>query len=96
MANEFQIDIKKLRSSSKVQSPSVVEQIDTAADELGFVDRTPRKKRGRPKSPRTGQVHAKVLPHVSEQIADEAKRRGTQQGVILEEAWELYKKARQL
>jgi hypothetical protein len=31
------------------------------------------------------------MPEVSEDIANEAKRRGVQQGVIIEEAWALYK-----
>jgi hypothetical protein len=35
-------------------------------------------------------VHAKVLPHVADDIAAEARRRGTQQGIIIEEAWALY------
>jgi hypothetical protein len=34
-----------------------------------------------------------VLPHVSDAIAAEARRRGVQQGVVLEEAWALYCKA---
>ena len=38
-----------------------------------------------------GQVHAKVMPHVADEIANEAKRRGVQQGVLIEEAWHLYK-----
>ena len=41
--------------------------------------------------PRTGQVHAKVMPDVSDEIAEEARRRGVQQGVLIEEAWALYK-----
>lgn len=32
-----------------------------------------------------------MLPGVSDEIANEAKRRGVQQGVIIEEAWALYK-----
>jgi len=36
-------------------------------------------------------VHAKVMPGISEEIANEARRRGIQQGVIIEEAWTLYK-----
>ena len=55
------------------------------------VQETP-KKRGRPPSPRTGQVHAKVLPPIQDEIAEEARRRGVVQGVIIEEAWALYKK----
>lgn len=86
----FNINVDALRTRSKPQSPDLVEKIDKAAEAHGFLDRTPRKKRGRPASPRTGQVHAKVLPHISDEISAEAKRRGVQQGVLIEEAWALY------
>ncbi|SMX33408.1 chromosome partitioning protein ParB [Maliponia aquimaris] len=86
----FSVDLGGLKSRNKDRTPEVVEKIDRAGEALGFVDRSPKKKRGRPASPRTGQVHAKVLPHVSEEIASEAKRRGVQQGVLIEEAWALY------
>ncbi len=64
---------------------------DEAAEKHGFVERTPQKRRGRKPSPRTGQVHAKVMPDVSREISREATRRGVQQGVLIEEAWALYK-----
>jgi hypothetical protein len=67
------------------------EKIDFAGEQHGFIGRDPKPKRGRQPSPRTGQVHAKVMPHVAEEIANEAKRRGVQQGVLLEEAWALYR-----
>ncbi len=86
----FSIDVAGLKSRAKDGTPQVVEKIDRAGETHGFVDRSPQKKRGRPASPRTGQVHAKVLPHVSAEISDEAKRRGVQQGVLIEEAWALY------
>ncbi|MFC6640151.1 hypothetical protein [Sulfitobacter sediminilitoris] len=54
----------------------------------------PRKRRGRRPSPRTGQVHAKVLPNVAKEISREAVLRGVQQGVLIEEAWALYKAQR--
>jgi hypothetical protein len=31
------------------------------------------------------------MPHVAEEIAAQAQRRGVPQGVLVEEAWELYK-----
>ena len=31
------------------------------------------------------------MPGIPEEIAHEAKRRGVQQGVLIEEAWALYK-----
>ena len=86
----FSVDIGSLKSRSKDGSATTVEKIDRAGEELGFIDRSPKKKRGRPASPRTGQVHAKVLPHISAEISQEAKRRGVQQGVLIEEAWALY------
>lgn len=87
----FNIDLGRLRSREKDRSAQAVEKTDRAGEDLGFVAREPQKQRGRKPSPRTGQVHAKVMPGVSDEIANEAKRRGVQQGVILEEAWELYK-----
>lgn len=86
----FRVDLGRLRSREKDRSAAAVERADRAGEELGFIDRDPVKRRGRKPSPRTGQVHAKVLPHVAEAIAAEARRRGVQQGVVLEEAWALY------
>lgn len=86
----FRINLGDLKKRNKAGAPDVIEKADQAGETHGFVDRTPKKRRGRPPSPRTGQVHAKVLPHVSSQIAQEAKRRGVQQGVLIEEAWVLY------
>lgn len=86
----FSVDLGRLRSREKDRSAAAVARADRAGEDLGFVDRDPVKRRGRKPSPRTGQVHAKVLPHVAEAIAAEARRRGVQQGVVLEEAWALY------
>ena len=85
----FSIDLGRLRSREKDRSSAAVERADRVGEELGFIDREPAKKRGRKPSPRTGQVHAKVLPPVAEEIGNEARRRGVQQGVIIEEAWDL-------
>jgi|TARA_R100000687_G_C6453277_1_gene166357 hypothetical protein len=87
----FNIDLGRLKSRDKDRSPQALEKSDLAGESLGFVARDAQKRRGRRPSPRTGQVHAKVMPDVSEEIANEAKRRGVQQGVIIEEAWGLYK-----
>lgn len=87
----FRIDVGTLKSRSKDASPQAVEKADSAGEKHGFVDREPKKQRGRKPSPRTGQVHAKVMPDVADEIAEEAKRRGVQQGVLLEEAWALYR-----
>ncbi|HKL20781.1 MAG TPA: hypothetical protein VJ904_03180 [Tichowtungia sp.] len=97
MADEspFRIDLGKLRSRNKDTSPKTVSRSDSAGEKHGFVERAPRKKRGRKPSPRTGQVHAKVLPDVAREISNEAKRRGVQQGVLIEEAWTLYRSSRE-
>jgi hypothetical protein len=91
--NPFGISLTpgKLRSKPKDTSPKTVAKSDDAAEKLGFVDRAPKKRRGRKPSPRTGQVHAKVMPEVARDIAAEARFRGVQQGVVIEEAWALYK-----
>jgi hypothetical protein len=89
--NDFKLDLTALRRSDKSTKPADIAKVDAAGEARGFVDRSPRGKPGRKKSERTGQVHAKVMPNVSEEIANEATRRGVVQGVIIEEAWELYK-----
>ena len=89
MTGDFKIDLGNLRKRDKPAAPEVIAKIDAAGETHGFVDRSPKGKPGRQKSPRTGQVHAKVMPDVAEGIAAEAMRRGVQQGVIIEEAWAL-------
>jgi hypothetical protein len=96
--NPFGISITpgKLRSTPKDSSPGTVARSDAAAEKHGFVDRAPKPRRGRKPSPRTGQVHAKVMPEVARDIAAEARQRGVQQGVLIEEAWALYKAEKRL
>jgi hypothetical protein len=89
----FAIDLGALRSRAKPADADAVHKADAAGEKHGFVDRAPKRRGGRKPSPRTGQIHARVLPHVSDAIAAEARRRGVQQGVVLEEAWALYCKA---
>lgn len=93
--NPFGISLNsgKLRSKPKDSSPKTVAKTDQAAEKHGFVERAPKKRRGRKPSPRTGQVHAKVMPDVAREIAAEARHRGVQQGVVIEEAWALYRAA---
>jgi len=79
-----------LRRKPKDSSEKAVARSDAVGEKLGFEERGVRKKRGRKASPRTGQVHAKVMPEVAKQISAEARRRGVQQGVLIEEAWKLY------
>lgn len=86
----FSVDLGGLKRQPKLESRETMRAAERAGDEMGFVDRSPKRKRGRPPSPRTGQVHAHVLPHVAEEIAAERERRGVTQGVLIEEAWALY------
>jgi hypothetical protein len=88
----FQVDLSQLRTRRKDVSAAAIERTDAAAEQHGFVNRQPGRRRGRLPSPRTGQVHAKVMPPVADEIAAEAQRRGVTQGVIVEEAWLLFKK----
>lgn len=88
----FSIDLASLKTRRKDISAESIGRADSAGEEHGFVNREPPRKRGRRPSPRTGQLHAKVMPNVAAEIADEARRRGVQQGVLIEEAWVLYKR----
>lgn len=90
MSKPFSIDIGGLRSRPKETGTNAIAKADAVGEAHGFVPREPHGRPGRKPSPRTGQVHAKVLPNVSEEIADEARRRGVTQGVLIEEAWALY------
>ena len=87
--DQFGIRVEALtkRRHQDTATPAAVDEI---GDRHGFPDRGGRRRGGRSPSPRTGQIHAKVLPDVSRAIAAEARRRGVQQGVIIEEAWTLY------
>jgi hypothetical protein len=87
----FSIDLASLKSRRKDVSLDALEKADFAGEQHGFIDREPKAKHGPQPSPRTGQVHAKVLPYVADEIAEEAMRRGVQQGVVIEEAWMLYR-----
>jgi len=90
----FAINLASLQTRQKDIKPSELARADSIGEQHGFVDREPRRRPGRKASPRTGQVHAKVLPEVAEAIAVEARRRGVQQGVVIEEAWALYQAQR--
>lgn len=88
----FSIELGRLKTRQKDASAEAIGRADAAAEQHGFLAREPTGRRGRRPSPRTGQVHAKVLPHVADEIAREAARRGVTQGVLIEEAWELYQR----
>ena len=87
----FSIDIGALKTRRKALTPDTLGRSDAAAEQHGFIDRGGQGRRGRKPSPRIQQVHAKVLPPIADEIAAESQRRGVQQGVIIEEAWALYK-----
>ena len=87
---EFSINLGSLRKREKDSSPADLAKADQTAAEHGFLSREPKGKGGRRPSPRTGQVHAKVLPNIADEIAAEAIQRGVTQGILIEEAWGLY------
>lgn len=94
METPFRVDLGALKSRPKDDHSATLEKVERAGEEIGFIARpfgeAEAPKRGRSPSPRTGQIHAKVMPDVAAAIAAEARARGVQQGVILEEAWALY------
>ena len=89
--SDFKISIGALKTRAKDLDRGQEKAVEQVSEQLGFTSREAPAKRGRKPSPRTGQVHAKVFPDVSAEIAEEARRRGVQQGVLIEEAWALYK-----
>ena len=89
MSEPFRIDAGTLRTRPKADGTAELRAVDRAGEAQGFTSREPRRG-GRKPSPRTGQVHAKVLPHVRDALLEEATRRGVTQGVLIEEAWALY------
>lgn len=79
-----------LTSRPKFTTTEEVRTVDAVGEARGFLDRTPRKKPGRKPSPRTFQLHPKVLAKVGEAISAEAERRGLTQGQLIEEMWDRY------
>lgn len=90
----FSINLNQLKSRNKDSSAAAIEKAEQAGEQLGFVDRAPKRRGGRERSPRTAQIHTKVLPPVAEELAAECARRGVTQGVLIEEGWALYKAQR--
>lgn len=86
----FRIDMGALKRRPKPDTPAAIKAVDERAEAHGFVARESRRG-GRKPSPRTGQIHAKVLPNVRDELLEEAARRGVTQGVLIEEAWALYR-----
>ena len=79
-----------LKARPKDTSVEQVRRVDEVGEARGCLDRTPRKKPGRKPSPRTHQLHPKVLPKVGEAIAAEAERLGVTQGQLIEQMWARY------
>jgi hypothetical protein len=87
----FNIDLGRLKSREKDRSPQAIEKAERAGEELGFVARDGQKRRGRKPSPRTGQVHAKVMPAFPKRSPTKPSAAACSRGVLIEEAWALYK-----
>lgn len=82
--------LARLTARPKGDPAAVKDVADSVGARHGFVARAqkPKKRPGRKPSPRTGQLHAKVLPDVRDAIADMAEREGWTQGQVVEWAWE--------
>jgi len=83
--------LQPLKAKPKPLNSKELQDLDTVAEERGFVDRSARRKPGRKASKRTFQLHPKVLPEVGEAFADEAVRLDLTQGQLLEKLWAAYK-----
>ena len=94
MEEVFNVDVSDDTELNSADIPLVdksnqpLDALDEIAAEKGYVSRAPRRRT----TTRTGQIHSWVHPQVRQYLLDEAYRRRVQQGVILEEALELYKK----
>lgn len=86
--DDFNINLDAIPATDK--SDQKLDKMDDVAEKHGFISRAPRRKIGRRRSPRTEQIHTWVLPHVKEGLLAESIRRDVHQGLILEEALELY------
>ena len=79
-----------LKARPKKFSAEELRKVDRIGEDRGFSDRTPRRKPGRKASPRTYQLHPKLLPDTGEAIAAEAERLGLTQGQLIERMWQTY------
>jgi hypothetical protein len=80
-----------LTARPKDTGPAEVRKVDEVGEARGFVDRTPRKKPGRKPSPRTYQLHPKVLPATGQELSEHAEEMGLTQGQLVEVIWMFYK-----
>ena len=84
-----------LKARPKERVEEVLQDIDEIGARRGFVDREPatsmgapfRKKPGRKPSPRTQQLHPRVLPSTGRAFLDAAKDRRLSQGQMFEVIW---------
>ena len=65
----FRIDMGALKRRPKPDSATALKVVDERAESHGFVTREGRRG-GRKPSPRTGQIHAKVLPNVRDELLE--------------------------
>ncbi|GLQ67568.1 hypothetical protein JK203_14040 [Gluconobacter cerinus] len=79
-----------LRARPKDESVHQTKIVDAVGEAHGFLDRTPRRKPGRKPSPRTYQIHPKIMPEIGDAIAGEAERLGITQGALIEIMWRSY------
>ena len=83
---EFKIEVETIPDTEKNDQP--LDAVEEIAEKKGYVSRAPRKS----VAPQVSQIHAWVKKRVREELIAESTRRRVQQGVIIEEALELYKK----
>lgn len=81
-----------LAARPKETSAEEVRRVDEVGEARGFFDRSPRKKPGRKPSPRTYQMHPKLMPQIGEAISVEAEKLGLTQGQLIEQMWQVYLK----
>ena len=98
LTEEIKIEAGGFRKEKKANSLQAIEKADSSGKAHGFIDRPVRRgvRPPSPPSPRTAQMHTKLLPHVARKIAVEARKRGVMQGVLIEEAWVLYEREHML
>lgn len=79
-----------LAARPKETSHEDVRRVDEVGEARGFFDRSPRKKPGRKPSPRTYQMHPKLMPQIGQAISLEAEKLGVTQGQLIEQMWNIY------
>lgn len=89
--SDFDIEVDKVPTVDK--SGQSMDEVDKVANEQGYVSREPQHTpKPKIRSWRTKQIHTWVLPRFKELLLAESRRRRVPQGMILEEALNLYEK----